>query len=57
MECLQRENSKKGGFLVQYKGERISLEEAERREKKYETQNRSSHCYLYYFTDKGKTVW
>lgn len=45
----------KGSFLLVYRGELISGEEAERREKLYEKQHKGS--YMFFFTFEGKAKW
>lgn len=42
-------------FLLQYVGELVSAEEAEKREKRYAKKNLGS--YLFFFSNKGKEYW
>ncbi|XP_071830278.1 uncharacterized protein [Apostichopus japonicus] len=44
-----------GEFLLQYKGERITTEEAEEREVDY-INRQLRHCYQYFYSDRGKTL-
>jgi len=46
---------KKGDFIVEYRGDLITSEEAARREAEYETEDMG--CFMYYFVHKGKTMW
>lgn len=45
----------KESFLLQYVGELVSGEEAEKREKMYAKRNLGS--YLFFFSNKGKEYW
>ena len=46
---------KKGDFVVEYKGERINLIEAKKRESNYLSVG--SGCYMYYFRLADKSYW
>ena len=50
-----KKNFAPGAFLLQYPGELVSEEEAERREKLYKQQHRG--CFMYFFTYENKTMW
>jgi SET domain-containing protein len=45
----------KGDFLMIYKGQLISCDEATQREKNYRRQKLG--CFMYYFKHKGKEMW
>lgn len=42
-------------FLLEYSGELISLEEAEKREELYKSQMKE--CFMYFFQHENKTAW
>jgi histone-lysine N-methyltransferase SETD8 len=45
----------KGEFLLQYIGEEVTEQEAEKREMLYEKENKGS--FIYFYKEKGKTCW
>ena len=47
---------KKGEFLVQYKGDLLTVEEADRRHEEY-VKSKLRHNYQYFLTWKGKQMW
>lgn len=46
----------KGEFVVEYAGELISMEEAQKREAVY-SQDENIGCYMYYFKHKNSQHW
>lgn len=46
----------KGEFVVEYAGELISIEEAQKRELMY-ARNENIGCYMYYFKHKDNQHW
>jgi SET domain-containing protein len=48
-------NFKKGSFLLEYVGERITKKEAERREVKQ--QQKSNRYYMFYYRYGEKSLW
>lgn len=47
---------KRGELICEYSGERISLDEAKKREEKY-NKDASIGCYMYYFKHNSSKFW
>jgi len=50
-----REEINKGDFLLEYRGELIDIDEAEKREKEYIDRRLGS--FMYFFSHGGKQLW